>query len=90
MDRCVGTTPAHGELVDAQIRDGLRQRDGQCAKKAEQGLLAGGDSHASAQIGSGTSAQKQGIVSELGGEGNRAACVSARQIRNLLGARHRW
>nr|WP_254651042.1 hypothetical protein [Streptomyces sp. GbtcB7] len=23
-DRCVGTTPAHRELVDAQIRDGLR------------------------------------------------------------------
>jgi hypothetical protein len=38
-DRCAGTTPAHGELVDAQIRDGLRQRDGQYAKEVEQGAL---------------------------------------------------
>ncbi|MGW8878528.1 hypothetical protein [Streptomyces mirabilis] len=25
-DRCVGTTTAHGELVDAQIRDRLRKK----------------------------------------------------------------
>ena len=39
----------------------------------------------SAQTGAGTSAQKQGDVGELGGEGIRAACVSTRQVGDLLG-----
>lgn len=89
-DRCVGTTTAHGELVGAQIRDRLRQQNGWCVKEAELGVLAGGDGCASSLIGSGTSARKQGSVSELGGEDNRAACVSTRQIRNPFGAGHRW
>lgn len=86
-DRRVGTAAARGELVDAQAWDRLRRRDGQCAKEAEQGALAGGDGQASAQTGAGTSAQKQGDVRELGGEGIRAACVSTRQVRDLLGER---
>ncbi|MET7728274.1 hypothetical protein [Streptomyces mirabilis] len=86
----MGTTTAHGELVDAQIRDRLRQQNGWCVKEAELGVLAGGDGRASAHIGSGTSARKQGSVSELGGEDNRAACVPTRQIRNPFGAGHRW
>lgn len=65
-DRCVGTTTAHGELVDAQIRDRLRQQNGWCVKEAGLGVLAGGDGCASSLIGSGTSARKQGSVSELG------------------------
>lgn len=80
-DRCVGTATAHGELVDAQIRDRLRQQDGGCVKEAELGVHAHGDGRASAQIGSGTSAGRQGSVSDLGGEGIRVACVSTRQIR---------
>ncbi len=38
-------------------------------------------------MGSGTSAQEQGDVRELGGEGIRAVCVSMRQVRDLLGER---
>jgi hypothetical protein len=38
-ERCGGTTTAHGELVDAQIRDGLRQRYGECAKEGSRGSL---------------------------------------------------
>nr|WP_309050451.1 hypothetical protein [Streptomyces sp.] len=84
-DRRVGTTAAHSELVDTQTWDRLRPRNGQCAKEAKQGVLAGGDGQASAQTGAGTSAQKQGDVGQLGGEGIRAARVSTRQVRDLLG-----
>lgn len=80
-----GTTAAYGELVDTQTWDRLRLRDGQRAKEAEQGVLAGGDGHASGQLSSATPAQKQGDVGELGGESVRAACVSTGQVRYLLG-----
>ncbi|MEV4039514.1 hypothetical protein AB0K69_41870 [Streptomyces umbrinus] len=84
-DRRVGTAAAHGELVDTQASDRLRLRDGQCAKEAERGVLADSDGQASAQTDAGTSAQKQGDARELGGEGIRAACLSTRQVRDLLG-----
>lgn len=86
-DRRAGTAAAHGELVDAQAGDRLWRRDGQCAKETEQGVLADGDGHVSAQIGSGPSAQEHCDVRELGDEGNRAACVSTRRVRYLLGER---
>lgn len=77
----------HAELVDARTRNRLRRRGGQRAKKPEQGGLAGGDGRTSARTGSGLSAQEQGDVSGLAGEGNRAACMSTRQVRDLLGER---
>lgn len=86
-DRRVGTTAAHGELVNAQIGDRLRRRDGQREKESEQGVLSGGDGHASAQTGAGTSAQEHGNVRELAGQGIRAACVPTCQVRDLLGER---
>lgn len=45
------------------------------------------DGHTSGQARSWTSAQEQGDVGELSGEGVRAACVSAGQGRGLLGER---
>lgn len=81
-DRRVGTAAAHGELGDTQAGDRLWWR---YAKETEEGVLAGGDGQASAQIGSGRSAQEQCAVRELGGEGMCAPCVSTRQVRYLLG-----
>ncbi|MCR3725229.1 hypothetical protein FHS35_002077 [Streptomyces umbrinus] len=87
QDRRVGPTAAHGELVDAQTQDRFRRRDGQCAQQAEQSVLAGSHSQEPAQIGSRTSAQKQGDVRELSGERVRAAGMSTSQVRYLLGER---
>ena len=83
----VGAAAAYGELVHAQMRDEARRRDGQCADETEQGVPARGHGQASGDPGSGPSAQEEGYVGELGGEGGRAARVPGRQILDLLSER---
>lgn len=82
--RCPNCSPrpaspssALGELVDTQAWDRLRLREGQCAKQAEQGVLAGCNGQASAQTGAGTSAQEQGDVGELSRERSCGGHVDA-------------